>query len=79
MSLVHSHRELSDSYEKMKKKKIDKFLTNMWMKVKGLWKVLKSKQRLLSSSVECDEMVPAVWLDSYNAKDDAETEGNDSP
>lgn len=47
---VGSHKEFSKSHEMMKirKKKRDKFFTRMWKGVKGLWKVLKPKDPLLS-------------------------------
>lgn len=47
---MESYGKLRASHEKMKKKekKKDKFFSNMWKRVKGLWKVIKPQDRLPS-------------------------------
>lgn len=71
-NMVKSHSELSRSHDKMKKRedKKDKFFTRMWKGVKGLGKVLKAKEPLLSSRPDQSEDVPAIWSDDDDAYDE---------
>lgn len=47
--------------------------------VKGLCKVLKPKDRLLSPSDHSDNEVPAVWSYVDDVGADVEIEGDDNP
>lgn len=61
--LVEYHRDLWDSHEMMKKreKERDDFFSKMWKRVKGLRKVLKPYEGLLSPIVESDDEPPTKW------------------
>lgn len=57
-----SHRDLKESHKNIVKR--DKFLTQIWKEVKGIFKVIKNKERLPSSRVERDDESHADWLDT---------------
>lgn len=58
---------------KIREKRRDKFFTRMCKWVKGLWKVLKTKDRLFYPRIEVDDDMPARWSEDdkprYNDED----------
>lgn len=66
-NLARLNQELSESYEKItkKKNKTYKFFTQVWKGVKGLWKVLTLRDPLPSFSQVKEDDVSA-----YCSKDD---------
>lgn len=62
-SFIISQRDLRASQEKKVERvnKREKFLYKIQRGVKGIFKVLKPKQRLPSPSVEIDDRDPAKW------------------
>ncbi|KAH0665270.1 hypothetical protein KY290_027542 [Solanum tuberosum] len=77
--LAKSHVELSISYNKMKKqeKSINKFFTRMWKGVKGLWKVLKANEPLLTLRLGENGDELDVWNDYGGAEDSEATDTNE--
>lgn len=58
--------ELPNSYHKVRtrEKNIDKFFTCMLKAEKGLWKVLKPRDRLSSSRANSNDEVLATWTNN---------------
>ncbi|KAG5630914.1 hypothetical protein H5410_002631 [Solanum commersonii] len=77
-SLALSHGELSISHGQMKKreKSRDKFFTQMWKRVKDLWKVLKENEPLRTSRPDEDGYESIVWSDDGGDKDSEATKTN---
>ncbi|XP_047251369.1 DNA-directed RNA polymerase II subunit RPB3-like [Capsicum annuum] len=71
-SLAQSHWDLRDSYNKMckRKKKRDKSFTCIWKGVKGLWKVLKLRERIFSPREDTNDEDPTRWSEDDKPKFD---------
>lgn len=63
---------------KKREEKIDKFITKIWKRVKGLWQVLQPLDRLPYSRVESDDKSPAEWPNSDEVRDKVKSESNRS-
>ncbi|KAH0642104.1 hypothetical protein KY290_033705 [Solanum tuberosum] len=78
VGLEKSHGKLSISHRKIKKreKSRDKFFTQIWKEVKGLWKVLNENDPLTTLRTNEDGYEPFTWNDDGRGEDSGSTDTN---